>query len=171
VSEELTGQPASFLPHYDPPGLSIRATFLATDGSKPQEIILEWRNDPGRDTLDFALDAIMDMARPSEVHTVVERAGKRPRRVRPTDGPFRRDEEMNEATFAPDETARLPRQFCDVQGPGHDEEGHWCTLFVGHEPVEPGGRAHRCRCGGIFATDQEVPDVPGRETQRRRRSE
>jgi hypothetical protein len=153
---EVAGTPAYFSPQYEPPGLSIRATFLATDGSRPQEIILEWRQDPGRATLEFALDRIVLLAMPGDVHTSVHH------------NPSSMEQAAQQPVVPdPDETAVI--RVCAAEGPGHDEEGHYCILPPGHDPVEPEGRQHRCGCGGIFATDAETPSVPGRRSRERRR--
>jgi hypothetical protein len=148
-----SGGPGTF----EIPGLSVRATFLATDGSRPQELIIEWKADPGQAALAFVLDRIAALAAPGEAEVVV---------VPP---------QQPETDIPPGETTtQLPRPLCLKQGPGHDDnaarvsgQGHACTLFAGHDPVEPEGRQHRCRCGGIFATEDEVPDVAGRASRER----
>lgn len=174
---ELQGSPG-FLPHYEPPGLSVRATFLATDGSRPQELVMEWKHDPGQAVLDFALNAIMDMARPAEVEIVTGRSAAR--RMRPTEGPFDDvtgdgqplppQDVQSERGWAREPTGKAEphsRPVCGATGEGHEGPHHGCTLPAGHDPVEPEGRQHRCRCHGIFSSYEEAPDVPGRAEQER----
>lgn len=171
-----------FLPQYAPPGLSIRATFLATDGSRPQELVLEWKNDPGTAVLDFALQAIHRMAAPGDVETVVDTPARpdpeearmqkiiRAGQARTADDPFRGagNRIMPEDIGPPS----APPDVCYAEGPGHlRRDNHGCTMTPGHDPVEPEGRAHRCACGGIFGTDQEHPPVAGRSEQARRRGD
>lgn len=152
-------------PQYQPPGLSIRATFLATDGSRPQEIIIEWRDDPGRAMVAYVLDRVAEMASPGDVHVQA---------LTPTPSGGLREVTLTPGGNEPahpagESTTQLPRPYCNARGPAHDNPDHGCTLYAGHEPVEPGGRRHRCRCGGIFGTDDEHPAVPGRREQARAR--
>ena len=158
----------TFTPTYDPPGLSIRAQFLATDGSRPQELVLEWKNDPGRELTLLILDKIAELAAPGQVETTVQQTGKWVQHL-PDGTPLGQGEPPTYHPALDESTTQLPRPYCGAQGPGHDTEGHSCTIYAGHDPVEPDGRQHRCRCGGIFATDEEVPDVAGRRTQDQRR--
>jgi hypothetical protein len=155
-------------PTFEPPGLSIRATFLASDGSRPQEIILEWKHDPGQAVLAFALDKIAELARPSEVQVSYEIGA-----VTGDGRPIPPEDIETERGWAREptaETQQFPRPFCGATGLGHDDDGHRCTLYLGHDPVEPGGRVHRCRCGGLFGLPVGMPDdVPGRREQDRRR--
>lgn len=121
MTVDPTPPQAGFLPQYQPPGLSVRATFLATDGSRPQELIIEWKHDPGQHLLVFVLDRIAAMASPGEVRVET---------VRPP--------------AADESTTQLPRPFCDKTGTCQDGAGHGCAMFAGHSPVEPEGRQHRC---------------------------
>lgn len=157
LGQMIPGQPVTFTPTYDPPGLSIRAEFLATDGSRPQEIVLEWRHDPGQELTLLILEKLAEIAAPAQVITRVDRA--------PGVDPI----EQVPDNLDLNETYSMPRPYCGEVGPGHDEQGHGCSLYAGHEPVEPQGRAHRCRCGGIFGTEQEHPAVPGRRERDRDR--
>jgi hypothetical protein len=152
-------------PRFELPGLSIRATFLATDGTRPQELFVEWRNDPDREMVLLILDKISEMAGGGQVETTVQQAGKWVQQL-PDGTPLGQGEPPTHHPALDESTTQLPRPYCGAQGPGHDTEGHSCTLYAGHDPVEPEGRQHRCRCGGIFATEDEVPDVPGRRSRR-----
>lgn len=130
------------IPVYTQPAVSIRATWSATDGSRPEEVIIEWKDVvPARTVIALTLALIRNGA---EVET---RPGTLTSETGP-DGPC-----IN---------------HCHAKGEAHDAADHYCVLPPGHEPVEPGGREHRCVCGGMFAAHGEIPDVPGRREQKRR---
>jgi hypothetical protein len=139
MSEPLDdGMISGQLPLYTQPSVSIRATWSATDGSRPEEVIIEWREE-------VATRAVI------AVTLALVRNGADVSETRPA-GLIR---EANRAQAALDPE-------CALRGEGHDGEGHWCVLPKRHDPAEPGGREHRCLCGGLFAATGEIPDVPGR---------
>lgn len=122
---------------YIAPAVSVRATWSATDGSRPEEVYVDWKEPPPPgDVLDV-------------VRTLLAAGGY----VEPF--PVVESEADDPGHYVCGATADLGQigEFAHV---------HRCPLALGHEPVEPEGRAHRCECGGLFAADSEVSDVPGR---------
>lgn len=149
------------------PELRIRATFHATDGRSPEEVVFEWKHMPTPGSIEQAGALIIRMSAGDGWDIRKEgRAIDFPLPAGFPSGLPRRYEPDREVV---EQVRQAEVQSCPAVGPAHYGDGHGCVLPTGHQPVEPGGRQHRCRCGGIFATDDEVPDVPGREEQERRR--
>lgn len=170
-------------PPYVTPALSLRATFYATDGSRPEEMTVEWKEMPDADYVARMMEVIAGVAAGAHVSITASRSGEDPERplidlgrsaeasgVSTGQGiPFATGTNDSGTTGTDESTTRLPRPFCSAVGPAHDTEQHGCALYAGHEPVEPQGRRHRCRCGGVFGTEDEHPSVPGRRERDRER--
>ena len=143
---DFTEEPA--FPPYTQPAVSVRATWAATDGGRPEEVIIEWRDKPEpREVIAISLAVI--------------RSG----------GQIHPAPEASEGGLWKGSSPVATE--CGAQGEGHTSTKdaiHWCALSKGHEPIEPDGRAHRCLCGGLFAATDEVLDVPGRRGRDDRRS-
>lgn len=127
---------------YPQPAVALRATWSATDGSRPETVELEWKDHPGTEEITTLTRLLQGHGGVVDVYAFPETAP------------------------AP----RLPGSECLAEGPGHElADEHGCELTLGHEPVEPDGRNHRCQCGGLFSANAEIPDVPGRAARDRDR--
>lgn len=151
-AEDYPGVEQTWNPPYEQPAVTVRATWSATDGSRPEEVTVEWRVAPSPEEIREVVTMLL--AREGEVYASAGVDGYSSTMVTLDD------------PSDPAATAQLPA-LCGETGMGHDGPAHYCAERQGHDPVEPGGRAHRCRCGGLFATDDEVPDVPGRASRGR----
>jgi hypothetical protein len=156
--------PGTYLPPavpYTQPAVSVRATFLATDGSRPEEIIVEWRDDPREESVAGVMEMIASIAAGTHVEIMTKRA--EPAEDQPAEKygyTFERPTLLREQTaplkVVPKEDPLAQDEvFCGATGPGHDTEGHGCSMAWAHDPVEPAGRWHRCLCGGLFSTEAE----------------
>lgn len=142
---------------YTQPAVSVRATFQGSDGRRPEEIIVEWKTPPPVAEVSEVLEVLASIAAGELVSVRVS-------------GPNRESVQPTRLPVSPDDAEPY---YCGAQGPGHDATvpgHHGCGERAGHEPVEPQGREHRCVCGGIFAADDEVPDVPGQRGRQSRSS-
>jgi hypothetical protein len=125
-------------PQYIAPAVSVRATWAATDGSRPEEVYVDWKEPPPA----------------AEVIAIVQtllRGGARVERLA-------RPEEL----VTPISGREVCPATADLGQHGNLAHAHRCALPPDHEPVEPEGRAHRCECGGLFMADSETVDVIGR---------
>ena len=180
------------IPPYTQPALSVRATWEAPDGSRPGEVIVEWKEPPPiADVLDVlgqlapaqvwvtqqeldaqALETLGEEYTPETRMEQLRRAGAR---MTPTEGvfphPVRRAADLQDVgepvTGDPEDTI-CPAKL-DLGEQGTFAHSHACMLERGHDPVEPDGRQHRCHCGGMFATEAETPQVTGNRRRERDR--
>lgn len=147
---------------YVQPAVSVSITWAATDGSKPENVTIDWKTNPAVDDLVNVLDAVIQaghtqyMIDPAAAVPRASTAGFDPG---PLDGVTRADTSQDPPTCP---------AWLDLGERGEYAHTHRCALDVGHDPVEPEGRQHRCHCGGLFATDAEQPSVPGRASKQRR---
>lgn len=154
---------------YPPAAVLVTVTWAATDGTKPESVVIEWRDTPGSDQLADVIDATIRAGAGAHEMWATATTPDGERDLRDAMGRTQPDPAVDVPLDGPTEVLESPT--CPARldlAPGRVGHTHTCKLSPGHDPVEPDGRQHRCYCGGLFATDAEMPSVPGRATQQRR---
>jgi hypothetical protein len=133
---------------YMAPAVSVRATWAdrRLDGG-PDELMVEWKDAPTYDELEGLVAFLSNVG----ANLLVTSPSSR----------------YNARDLAIDAATGLSQE-CSVQL-DTGAHTHRCKLSPGHDPAEPGGRAHRCFCGGLFSADDEIPDVAASRSERSER--
>lgn len=131
-------------PGWVAPGMTISANYRAAAG-RTENISLDFRDAPDADTIERLINRLAAIGDLQEVDTTVTPPAK-PAPAEPARTLTARD-------------LAIASGDCGAQGEGHDAPNHWCGEEALHDPVEPGGRNHRCHCGGMFMAPDEMPDV------------